>query len=219
MTVLNEHLELIVSQELLHSSDVSSRNVVATADNGTITLQGNVPSYSRKLEVHRIVENIPAVDQVVNHLNVVAGNVNSSDLDLAVKCNRYLTENSSLIDSAIRVDVNAGRAALTGYVKSETQALLAVDVVHSVPGIECCDSFLRVNADRVEKNHQASEKIVAALQNTIGLQDESIIVSVVDNSARISGIVDCEWKKELVEEIVRRHEILQVVNDIQVQAG
>ena len=64
--VINE-----IEQILLLEEDISTDNVMATCQNGKVTLTGAVDSLEDKQRVEDIIEDIPGVVMVINDLEVV----------------------------------------------------------------------------------------------------------------------------------------------------
>ena len=52
-----------------HLADVSA-NVLATVENGTVTLRGTVPAFHDREEIVKRISNVPGVHQVNDHLGV-----------------------------------------------------------------------------------------------------------------------------------------------------
>jgi osmotically-inducible protein OsmY len=215
MNIQDEHLEFFVERAILDSNEVSALKIEVVSQAGVVKLQGRVQSNRRKLAAQQVAEKVDGVYTVINALEVQMPEA-AEDLEIARECNIALALESGLMESAIRVDSNAGQVTLSGYVSTTAQLELAYDIISGVNGVADVSSYLFVNPDRVMENHNVAARIVNRIEKSIGFQSENLIISVVDNAARISGTVDQLWKKELVEKLVRQHRILHVCNEIAV---
>lgn len=216
MTVLNEHLEHEINQSLMQAGHLSSQRIEVTADNGCVTLNGEVQSFRRKLASQRVADSCAGVKSVVNNLKVTPPEP-VSDLKIAEQVNLKLSDGSNLADNTIRVDVKNGTVTLSGYVSNSRDQKVAADIATSVDGVREIQDMLVINHDRVLANQEHSLAINAAMKRIIGMENEELQLSVVDDSARLSGVVDAKWKKEAAERNARQFGILKVCNEIVVK--
>ncbi len=212
----NEHLEHQVNQSIMQSAELSSLPILIKAHGGVVTLDGQVQSYRRKLVAQLIAESCEGVSTVVNNLTVTP-RLGVPDESVAQGAKQRLRMKGNLPIRAIRVDVRGGTLTLTGYVKNEHERRNAADVGAAADGVRKVCNLLIVNPHLALENLELANTICAEVRRTPGMGDQQLTVSVVDETARISGQVDDLWKKDFIEQVVRRHEILNVCNDIVVK--
>ncbi len=215
--MLNEHLEHAVTQEMMKSPELSSLPITIIAENGLVTLTGSVQSYRRKLAAQQLAESCAGVLSVVNNLIVEAPDV-VLDNTIGQSTNSRLASELNLHHQSIRVDVRDGTVTLTGYVRSEIERRQAEDGAAGVEGVRDICNLLIVNRDRALANEELANSVRAHINRIIGMEDADLIISVVDETARLSGQVDDLWKKELAETTLRQFGILHVCNEIVVKS-
>ncbi len=213
----NEHLEHQVNQKLMACEELSSMPIDISADDGQVTLVGTVQSFRRKLKAQEIASACSGVTTVVNELVVDPVKSESDDV-VAAGVNKRLEDESRLNHQAIRIDVRSGTVSLTGYVSSQSEKEIAADVAAGSAGVRGINDMLIVNADRVLANSEHCSLILAAIGRIAGMENENLILSVVDETARVSGTVNAIWKKEIAETTIRQFGILNVCNEIAVNS-
>ncbi|MEM9941244.1 MAG: BON domain-containing protein [Planctomycetota bacterium] len=214
--MLDEHIEFYTTQALINESGVSADRIEVESDSGKVTLRGEVQTFGRKLKAAETAKKCDGVESVINNLNVVPADP-KSDLNIARSVNDSLASRANLKEHAIRVDVSNGVVTLSGYASNPQAKKKAEDLAVGIAGVREVSNFLVVNADRVLRNHELSVSILTSARRIIGMEDADIRLSVVDEMARLSGMVDEVWKKESAEDTVRSFGIIKICNDIAVQ--
>lgn len=214
--MLDEHLEHHLNQLLLADDELSSQRIKVIASRGVVTLAGQVQTFRRKLAAQELVQAAAHVREVRNELEVASPNW-ENDQDIALQVNQEIDALAGVKSDSVRVDAKTGKVALTGYVSTERDKLRVADVATSVDGVSEVSNLLVVNPDQVAKNQQHARRIIDSLRNVIGMENcDSVRVSVVDETARLSGRVDAVWKKEQAETLVTQFGILNVSNEISI---
>jgi osmotically-inducible protein OsmY len=213
MSVLNEHLEHHVNQKLLANQELSSQRINVVADAGEITLHGCVQSYRRKLAAEEIAIDDENVHVVRNEL-VVATPEAHAPAFLAELVNRLLDNDGGLSNESIMVNSKGNTLTLSGYASSEIEKTRIADVAASVDGVRKVANMLVVNPVEVARNRQHCLEILESLNAIIGFSSRGLRLSVVNESARLSGWVAAAWMKETAETTVRSYGILTLTNDI-----
>lgn len=216
MKVLNEHLEHFVTQKLMVDPDFSSANIDVLAKDGKVKLTGTVSSFRRKLKAVSIAAECDGVSSVDNLLKVDSES-NRSDRKIAAAIDDSLVLESGICQQVIRVDVRNGCVCVSGYVSSDQEKRLVEDAILGVRGVREVENMLLVNRNKVLANDEHCNAIRASLSRIIGMTDLDLKVTVIDETAQISGKVGRLWQKEAAETTVRRFGILNVCNDIYVE--
>ncbi len=213
MSVLNEHLEHQITQRLMQSEELSSQPIRVMASDRVVTLAGTVQSFRRKLKAHQIAAQCESVKSVINHL-MVKPPESISDEMVAFEINQCLAKASLLRPQSVRIDSRTGAVTLTGYVSNSSELDLVADVAAGVEGVRSIKNMLVVNPDRALANDEHANVIRAATMRIIGMENDELSLSVIDESVRISGRVDALWKKDAAEKTVRQFGILNVCNEM-----
>jgi osmotically-inducible protein OsmY len=214
--MLNEHLEHEINQKFVGDEHLSSQTIGVKAKGGVVTLSGTVRSFRQKLTAQRLAELDNRVDTVINEL-VVKPPTQLDDLAICSQIDQLFEQSDSVTASTIIVTCFNQSVVLRGYVSGDREKIQAADFAAAVESVVDVSNLLIVNPDEVEANLQHAAVITAAIRNTIGLENESVQLSVVNETARLGGTVDAAWKKEAMEMIARKYKILHVENNILVE--
>jgi osmotically-inducible protein OsmY len=216
MAMLNEHLEHHVKQLILANEDLSSLEIAVSADDGVVTLSGSVQSFRRKLAAQEIVESDAKVARVINNLTVEPAQ-DSTDTMIALAVNQKFDTAADIEGESISVDAKTGTITLTGYVSTDLEKLRVADMAAAVDSVSRVTNLLIVNPDEVKANKEHVHEILESIRQIIGMEEEQIRLSVVNENARLSGYVDALWKKEKAETVVSQHGVLKIANQITVR--
>lgn len=215
MSMLNEHLEHHITQQILANPDLSAQYIEVSADNGSVKLSGTVNSYRSKLEAQNTASASEFVKTVQNDLSVSPPDQSgNSNIKIASQVNQRLNTFGDLSPYSILVTCADASVSLSGYVRTEREKLRVCDVVKSVGGVAKINNFLIANPDQVLENSRHCTKVLDAINTEAGLTTDSIQLSIVNESARLSGQVDSLWKFEQAEITVRKFGVLKVLNEI-----
>lgn len=150
------------------------------------------------------------------------------------KIDASLMVNSELDNFHIMAEVNDGRAVLSGEVGSETEKMLAGDIVSNIEGVTAVDNRLSVNPQLAGQTPVAGEQgersfgtIVQDLTTTARLKTRfalnreldasEIEIDTVDGEVRLYGDVDSQAKKDLAEQMAHQYEhVTSVRNELRV---
>lgn len=127
-------VEALVREVLAHDPLVSTWDVGATVEEGTVTLSGEVDSWHQREEAGAVARGVRGVQSVKNELTVRRDTERSAepitDEVVAEQIDRALLRSPIVEGSAVTVRVNEGRAVLEGtvdsfYARSEAERLAA----------------------------------------------------------------------------------------------
>jgi osmotically-inducible protein OsmY len=83
---------------------------------GVVTLSGIVASYGQKMAAVAAAWGAPGVEDVVNQLEVAAGDEPMPDAAIAMRANSILRWDATIPEDAVQVIVEQGRVRLMGHV-------------------------------------------------------------------------------------------------------
>ena len=108
---LKQHVENALDWE----PSVDAKDIGVSADQGVVTLRGNVPSYSEKLVAERVALRVYGVKAVANDLTVhVANAYQRTDTEIAQAAVSALKWHSVVPDDRVTVTVKDGWITLAG---------------------------------------------------------------------------------------------------------
>lgn len=124
-----------VESELEWNPAVDEKRIGVAAEDGVITLTGEVSTFSEKREAERAVERVSGVRGIVNDIEVKPVST-TSDADLAHAAVERLKWDVLVPADRIRVKVENGWLTLTGEVNWEFQREAAENAVRSLTGLK-----------------------------------------------------------------------------------
>ena len=208
---LAEHIE----GALLRDSRLSGQPIGITVKNGTVTLEGWVQTYRRKLAAQEIASSFEGCRHIFNNIDVRPPEP-MPDKKIASYVRRALRLHADLEKESMTVSVKEGIAALKGNVSSQWERTIAEDVARSAIGVRDVQNLLVIDPAAVDENVNICEEIKQVLSHTRGLKDEQIDVALGAGILVLSGSVEELWKKETAESVANRFGLIRIRNDITV---
>jgi osmotically-inducible protein OsmY len=137
----------------------SAQQVQITAQNGTLSLTGYVPSQREQQMIEALARNTPGVVSVNNQLQLSAAPIaapsrpaavpgySQSDQALADQLQQRLSSHPTLSGFApnVRMHVQDGRVNLTGNVPSEQDREIITDLISSTSGVVSINDQLEIS--------------------------------------------------------------------------
>ena len=141
--------------------------------------------------------------------------------------------NTSLNPLDIDVDVNAGKATLTGYVDSSVAKSLAEEIALSIDGISSVDNQLKVDPKQASAVKEKGDSLMADVSDaaiTVKVKSKllangdvsglKINVDTDHKEVTLTGTVNSSAERDLVYYITRNTKgVKSVVNDLEVEAS
>ena len=146
----NQELEKQIRQALQVDPSLapSTKSIQVKADNGEVTLQGQVSNEKEKEEINKIAEKMAGVTTVNNHLRVAGGGTGASadDQELEKQIRQALQVDPSLAPSTKSIQVKAtnGEVTLQGQVPNEKEKEEIKATVEKMQGVKKVDDQLQV---------------------------------------------------------------------------
>lgn len=183
---------------------------------GIVTLNGQVPSYSKKLAVERAALRVSGVKGVVANIEVSVPAVHArTDQEIAEAASMALAWNTNVPRNAVKVIVEKGVITLSGQVAGDFQREAAGNAVHHLLGVIAVENRISIKSDVVPKDIKS--KIVAALHRQAQLDAQNVSVAVDDETVTLSGPVSsvaerdaamrAAWSAPGVTRVVDRMEV------------
>jgi len=185
---MNSQLQRDVHEALKWDPMVDDRHIVVNAEDGAVTLTGQVPTYYAKTRAVTAAESVYGVKAVADELEVHLHDSHArSDSDIATSVAHVLEWNSALKSQKIQAKVDDGRVTLTGEVTWHYERQEAEQAIHRVLGVKQVTNLIkvkpRVAAAQVEK------EISDALARHAALDARQIHVVTSGGKAILTGHV------------------------------
>jgi osmotically-inducible protein OsmY len=132
----DEKLRSDVVDELKWDPAVHEAEIAVQADEGIVTLRGQVCNYPEKWRADRAARGVQGVKALVSELTVSLQKTHiREDVDIQRAVRTYLEWHASLAGAAISARVERGWVTLTGSVKWQYQRVEAEDGVRYLTGV------------------------------------------------------------------------------------
>lgn len=194
-TVTDQGMADAVENEIIFDQAVDLANVNVMADDGTVTLRGEVDDMLAKRRAERLAQTVRGVTEVNNQLRVApAGTLTDAEIETGI-------ENALLLDPAtdayeIDANVNDGAVELVGAVTSWREKQLAEKLAAAQAGVRSIDNNISLHYENIRSDSDIQTEIDRALHWSTVVDDELIDVAVTDGKVTLTGIVGSAAEKQ-----------------------
>lgn len=222
-------LEAAVEQALLEDPATDSYEIAVEAEDGHLTLTGNVDSWQEKHLSERVARSVSGVTGSTNDI-VVDYDRTRSDREIAAEIEESMAWDALIDDGLVRVEVENRTVTLTGTVGSVAERQRARMHAWTAGVREVDDSALDVarwardedlRADKyVVKSDDEIEKAASqAMSRDPRVRSYRVEVGVEDGVATLTGIVDnLKARRAARQDVENTVGVFSVVNLIKVRA-
>jgi osmotically-inducible protein OsmY len=181
---LKQHVQSALDWEpSLDASDIG-----VSADEGVVTLRGNVASYAEKVTAERVALRVYGVKGVANDLSVhLASLFERTDTEVAQAAVAALTWNTTVPHDRVTVTVTNGWLTLKGTLDWQYQKDAAARAVRDLTGVKGLTNSIVVQP-RV-KTIDVRDKIEAAFKRSAEIDARRVNVTATDGKVILSGNV------------------------------
>jgi osmotically-inducible protein OsmY len=170
---LKQHVEAALEFE----PSLNATWVVVSADDGVITLRGNVGSYAEKMTAERVALKVFGVKALANDLAVhVPGQFQRTDTKIAQAALEALKWSTIVPDQRVTLVVSHGWITLDGTVDWQFQKDAASRALHALAGVTGVTNNIVVRPPAGAAD--ISEKIEAAFKRSATMDARRISVAV-----------------------------------------
>jgi osmotically-inducible protein OsmY len=186
--VLNDELELNVSEELLWDPKVDDAAIAVSADDGAVTLRGTVGSFRQRREAKQDAERVYGVEMVNNELQVrILDAQRRDDADLRGAVLQALMLDS-LVPSTIDAKVMDGWVTLTGTANWQFERDEAEFIASNIVGVVAVDSEIELVAPSPSAG-DVKHSIKKAMERNAKLDADGVSVESSDGQVTLHGTV------------------------------
>jgi osmotically-inducible protein OsmY len=190
-TRTSEDIKRDVVDQLYWDGRVDASNVKVIAADGSVTLTGNVPTYTARQSAQEDAWLIAGVRSVDNRLDVAysAETGRPEDAELQANVSTASGWAPELQDADIDALVTGGWVTLRGSVNAYWKKLRAEEVTATLAGVRGVTNELSVVPTTAYEDRLIADSIVAALDRNVYVDVESVDVRVNGGVVTLSGSV------------------------------
>ena len=194
----NTLLKLDVEDELAWDTQVDTRRVVVSADEGKVTLTGTVPSLYQVARAGEDAMLVGGVKVLDNQLLVGLLGGAITDVTIAAAGKEALNGDSFVPKGAVTVDVRDGFVTLGGEVRHHYQRQAAEHAVRKVDGVLGIDDGIVLTDAPIPSD--VADRIKNAFQRAAIINDSLIEVSNVGHTVYLDGKAESWAARQAAEE-------------------
>lgn len=191
----DSEIHAAILSELAADDGVSARDIDVTVDDGIVELSGVVDNLLAHDRAPLIASMVKGVRSVVNRTAVRP--TAKTDQELRNDVEASLRYDPTTESYEIDVDVDEGKATLTGAVDSWAERDLADKVASSVAGVEEVRNRIAVDYVGERRDTEIQEEIEDALMWDRRIDAALIDVDVRNGRVRLTGTVGSDREREL----------------------
>jgi len=184
----NAQLQRDVLDELLWDPSINPANIEVAAENGSVTLNGSIGSYTEKATAESDARRVRGVVSVVDNLDVrLPPAYERTDADLAGAAKDALRWNAAVPHERISVAADNGSLTLTGEVAYQFQREAAYEAVRFLVGVKGVNEHIKITPS--VRTGQIREQIEKALVRSAETDARNIHVEASDGKVTLRGTV------------------------------
>lgn len=194
----DRQLQKDVMDELQWDAAVQAAHIGVEADQGVITLSGQVDSFAEKYAAAEAAKRVAGVKGVAMDIEVrLPGSSLRTDADIARAAVSALDWNVTVPHGAVQVKVDDGYVTLTGEVDWEYQRDAAASAVRYLLGVRGVNNAMMLRSHTAIKDVKG--KIESALQRRAHQDTEAISVVVKGSTVTLSGTTHSYLERDTIE--------------------
>ena len=183
-TDVKHHVENALDWE----PSLDAKDVGVSADQGVVTLRGNVPSYTQKIAAERVALRVYGVKAVANDLIVhLANSHQRTDTEIAQAALAALKWHTAVPDDRVTLTVKDGWITLAGTLDWGYEKDAAARAVRDLTGVKGVINDIRVQPH--VKIVDVRDKIEAAFKRSAEIDARRVNVTAQDGKVILSGNV------------------------------
>lgn len=191
----DRQLQHNIQSALEWEPSIDATDIAVSAEDGVVTLRGDVKSCGERAAAERIALGVYGVKAVANDLDVRLRNGHErTDTELAQSVLAALKWNSRVPADRITASVSQGWVTLKGHVGWQYQRATAESVVRDLIGVRGVTNNIVLEPHASAANVKA--KIEAALKRSAELDARRINVAVADGKVTLTGNVHAWFERD-----------------------
>jgi len=214
----DSEISAAIQADIKDTSRIAGGKINVSSKAGLVTLSGTATSLLDMQMAVAVAKRTRGVEAVLNQLIVVASD--RSDDDIRDDVGRVLRINDSVDEPRIAVDVSRREVSMTGKVDSLAEKRIAELAASGVSGVTAVNNQITVRLSSDRTDEEIAEEIRGLIVHSVYLDDASVLVSVEDHVAKLSGTVPSVEAKDQVEQVAEIWGVSAVdVSEVKVDAA
>ncbi len=191
MTTTNEEIKKNLVDALYWDSRIDASQIEVYIENGTVILEGTVPTYGARKAAQQDTAEIAGVKAIDNRLRVKYPNTFTFPTDEEIKANikNVLLWNQQVNAEDIKVKVNNSFVTLEGSVDTFWKKLRVESLASDVNGVLNVTNKLTVVPGKDFVDEAIAKDIVNAIDRSLKVNVDNIDIRVEKGKVTISGTV------------------------------
>ena len=199
-TKTDAELKKDILEELLYDPGVNVAEIGVLVKDGTVTLNGNVSSYSEKLNAVQATKRIAGVTAIADDIEVkLPESHRRTDGDIAAAAANQIKWSTTIPSGAVDVTVRDGWVTLEGKVEAWYQRLAAENVVKRLAGVKDVTNLVTITPKPVQA--QIATSIKSAFERNALLDAGKIQVETSGSTVTLRGKVRNHAEKDEAERV------------------
>ncbi|MFP4365702.1 MAG: BON domain-containing protein [Bacteroidales bacterium] len=194
-----------IVDELIWDDSVDANDVTVTVHNGTVELNGSVPTFAAKAAAERDAYLASDVTAVINNLTVKFPSTRAipTDAEITTNIENKLNWNSQVNASGIIVQTTNGIVNLSGVVDTYWEKSLAEDVALYTDGVIDVINDLTVTPVKSIVDIDIENDIKKAFTRNSIIDETNISVNVNEGVVTLSGVASSYLEKSRAYNIAK----------------
>ena len=199
-TKTDAELKKDILEELLYDPGVNVAEIGVLVKDGTVTLNGNVSSYSEKLNAVQATKRIAGVTAIADDIEVkLPESHRRTDGDIAAAAANQIKWSTTIPSGAVEVTVRDGWVTLEGKVEAWYQRLAAENVVKRLAGVKDVTNLITIIPKPAQA--QIATSIKSAFERNALLDAGKIQVETSGSTVTLRGKVRNHAEKDEAERV------------------
>jgi len=199
-TKTDAELKKDILEELLYDPGVNVAEIGVLVKDGTVTLNGNVSSYSEKLNAVQATKRIAGVTAIADDIEVkLPESHRRTDGDIAAAAANQIKWSTTIPSGAVEVTVRDGWVTLEGKVEAWYQRLAAENVVKRLAGVKDVTNLVTITPKPAQA--QIATSIKSAFERNALLDAGKVQVETSGNTVTLRGKVRNHAEKDEAERV------------------
>jgi len=184
-----------VLDELVWQPDIDETQIGVIVENGVVTLNGVVDSYTKKVAAEKAIKGVVGVKAVAEDIEVKYGtSYKKTDKEIAKAVVDALKWNFSVPEDKISVKVEDGWVYLTGELKWGYQKDSAKNAVQNLLGVKYVVN--NITLKQAIKPVDIESRIKKAFERSADIDAKAITVTTHDHTVKLRGKVHSLKEKD-----------------------
>ena len=192
-----------VLAELKYEPSVKATDIGVLVNDGTVTLNGFVPSYWEKWGAVAATKRVAGIKAIADDIEVrLPSSSHQTDGDIAAAAANQIEWATTIPEDAVKITVREGVVTIDGTVEWRFQKESAERVVRSLVGVKAVSNLIAIEAKT--QVSEISAAIKSAFERNAQLDSKKIDIAVSGNEAVLSGEVRTHAERDEAERVAWR---------------